>query len=100
MKSMDVYEGAFFGDIFSEDGELKKFACRGTSARVALSQSPDREWRRCTDPEYDCDFEVLGDCSEVCSQFTEDYGYSQCLGSDGVNYPALNVFLSKRNHNQ
>jgi hypothetical protein len=99
MKTMDVYEGAFFGDLFSEDG-LKKFACRGTTARVALSQSPDREWRRCTDPEYDCDIEVLGDCSEVCSLFTEDYGYSQCLGSDGLNYPALNVFLSKRNHNQ
>jgi len=98
LKTMNVYEGAFFGDIFSE--EFKKFACRGTSATVALSQSPDREWRRCTDPEYDCDIEVLGDCSEVCSQFTEDYGYSQCLGSDGVNYPALNVFLSKRNHNQ
>jgi len=98
MKTMDVYEGAFFGDLFSE--EVKKFACQGTSERVALAQSPDREWRRCTDPEYDCDFEVLGDCSEVCTQFTEDYGYSQCLGSNGVNYPALNVFLSKRNHNQ
>jgi hypothetical protein len=98
MKIMDVYEGAFFGDLFSED--VKKFSCLGTPSTVALAQSPDREWRRCTDPEYDCEIEVLGDCSEICSQFTEDYGYSQCLGSDGVNYPALNVFLSKRNRNQ
>jgi len=95
MKIMAVYEGAFFGDLFSED--VKKFACQGTPATVALAQSPDREWRRCTDPEYDCGIEVLGDCSEICSQFTEDYGYSQCLGSDGVNYPAINIFLSKRN---
>jgi len=98
MKIMDVYEGTFFGDLFSED--VKKFACQGTPTTVALAQSPDREWRRCTDPEYDCGIEVLGDCSVICSQFTEDYGYSQCLGSDGVNYPAINVFLSKRNHHQ
>jgi len=97
MKDYRMFEGAFFGDIFS--GDYKKFACQGTRTAVALAQSPDREWRRCTDPGYNCEMEVLGECSQVCSGFTEDYGYSQCSGSDGLNYPAINVFLSsKRNH--
>jgi len=98
MKDFRVFEGAFFGDIFSEDTTIKKFSCQGTPTRVALAQSGDREWRRCTDPEYDCEMEVVGDCSEVCTEYTDDFGYSQCTGSDGVSYPAINVFLkSKRN---
>jgi len=95
MKDFGMFEGAFFGDVFAADGDTKKFACQGTPTSVALDHSEDREWRRCTDPEYDCKIEVVGECSDVCSYFTEDYGYSHCLGSDGKSYPAINVFLQK-----
>jgi hypothetical protein len=99
MKDFKMFEGAFFGDVFSADGENKKFACQGTPTSVALDHSEDRELRRCTDPGYDCMIEVVGKCSDVCSYFIDDYGYSQCLGSDGKSYPAMNVFLdSKGNH--
>jgi len=99
MKDFGMFEGAFFGDVFAADGDHKKFACQGTPTSVALDHSEDREWRRCTDPGYDCMIEVVGECSDVCSFFTEDYGYSQCLGSDGKSYPSINVFLqSKGNH--
>jgi hypothetical protein len=99
MKDFRMFEGAFFGDVFAADGDNKKFACQGTPTSVALDHTEDREWRRCTDPGYDCMIEVVGECSDVCSYFIEDYGYSQCLGSDGKSYPAINVFLdSKGNH--
>jgi len=99
MKENRMFEGAFFGDVFATGGDSKRFACQGTPTSVALDHSEDREWRRCTDPEYDCRIEVVGECSDVCSNFIEDYGYSQCIGSDGKSYPAINVFLhSKGNH--
>jgi hypothetical protein len=99
MKDFKMFEGAFFGDVFAADGDNKKFACQGTPTSVALDHSEDRELRRCTDPGYDCMIEVVGKCSDVCSYFIDDYGYSQCLGSDGKSYPAMNVCLdSKGNH--
>jgi len=99
LKDFKMFEGAFFGDVFAADGDNKKFACQGTPTSVALDHSEDREWRRCTDPGYDCTIEVMGECSDVCSYFTEDYGYSQCLGSDGKSYPAINVFLGSKGKN-
>jgi len=91
MKDYRVYEGAFFGNVFSG----LKFACQGLPAELALARSPDREWRRCTDTDYDCGMEVMGDCSEVCYSYSDDYGFSHCTGSDGVSYPAINIFLLK-----
>jgi len=89
-----VYEGSFFGNIFSEN--ITKYVCQGTPEQEALQQSPDRQWRRCTDfPQYNCEFVFMGKCSEVCSMHFSHYQYSVCTGADGVQYPAMNVFLRK-----
>jgi len=95
MKDFRVYEGAFFGDIFEDDS--KRFGCRGTRNAVALAQSADRQWRRCTDEGYDCGIEIVGDCIDHCELYSEDYGYSICSGPDGMTYPAINIFLQANN---
>jgi len=92
MEQYRVYEGSFFGNIFTENGGTK-YVCQGEPTHLAIQQSSDRQWRRCTDPNYDCGFTNLGKCSNVCSDFNANYGYSVCRGSDNVTYPAVNVFL-------
>jgi hypothetical protein len=91
IRDWGVYEGAFFGNIFSSKPKL--FACKGTSTAEALDDSKDREWRRCTDDGYDCGVEVIGDCEEYCDLFSEDNGYAICTGSNGITYPAIIVYL-------
>jgi hypothetical protein len=91
IRDWGVYEGAFFGNIFTSKPKL--FACKGTSTSEALEDSKDREWRRCTDNGYDCGVDVIGDCEEYCDLLSEDYGYAICTGSDGITYPAINVYL-------
>jgi len=59
-----VFEGAFFGDVFANP--QKKYACQGVQESVALQESPDRKWRVCTDASVDCEFVVVGMCSDVC----------------------------------
>jgi len=93
MDLWSIYEGAFFGNIFKPD--QKKFACRGLREDLALERSPDRRWRRCTDPGYNCSMTVVGDCSANCAESADDYGFAICTGSDGVTYPAVNSFLRR-----
>jgi len=85
-----VYEGAFFGSIFTEKESF--FSCVGDSTQYALVNSPDRVDRVCTE-NMTCDFMSMGLCSQSCNGFIEHYGYSNCIGSDGKEYPAMNVYL-------
>jgi hypothetical protein len=93
MLDFPVYEGAFFGNIFSEN--ITKFTCIGEDKETAWKESPDRQWRICTEDQI-CDFKSLGKCSEVCDDYNKNYGYTYCTGSDGVKYPAMNVYLKAK----
>jgi len=87
-----VFEGAFFGNLFSNDSFLK-YACQGDPEAQALLESPDRKWRICTDSSNPCSMVVLGSCSDVCQNFTVNSGYSNCT-VEGQTYDQIfNVFL-------
>jgi len=60
-----VFEGAFFGNVFSNIQQ--KYACQGVPKSVALLESPDRHLRVCTDEDDFCHFTVVGPCSDFCS---------------------------------
>jgi len=59
-----VFEGSFFGNLFLNPQQ--KYACQGVQESIAIQESPDRQWRVCTDATVDCDFTVVGMCSDVC----------------------------------
>jgi len=89
-----VFEGAFFGNLFSNNTFLK-YACQGEPEAQALLDSPDRKWRICTDSDNPCNMVVLGSCSDVCQNFTVNSGYSTCV-VDGQTYgQIINVFLQE-----
>jgi len=90
-----VYEGAFFGNLWGNS--TARFSCQGDPEIQALENSPDRKWRRCTDANYACEMQALGNCSNYCSNYVEDYGYSQCT-VNGTTYLPINVFLKSKRH--
>jgi len=61
----DVFEGAFFGNVFSNIQQ--KYTCQGVPKSLALQESPDRHLRVCTDNDDNCHFTVVGPCSDFCS---------------------------------
>jgi len=61
----DVFEGAFFGNVFSDIQQ--KYACQGVPKSVALQESPDRYLRVCTDGDEYCNFTTVGPCADFCS---------------------------------
>jgi len=61
----DVFEGAFFGNVFSNIQQ--KYACQGVPKSVALQESPDRYLRVCTDGDEYCNFTTVGPCADFCS---------------------------------
>jgi len=89
MTDFGVYEGAYFGNLFTNDTQ---YTCSGLREDLALEQSTDRALRVCTE-DMKCYFHNVGRCEDVCEIATAFYGYSACWGSDGVLYPAANVFL-------
>jgi hypothetical protein len=83
-----VYEGAFFGNLFGND--FIAYTCTGD--KDALENSPTRSLRVCT-TNMTCNFRSVGNCSDACSNYTSNYGYSQCKGLDGRDYVPMNVYL-------
>jgi len=91
-----VYEGAFFGNLFGND--LIAYTCTGDNEDYALEHSPSRSLRVCTS-NMTCYFQSVGNCSDACSDYTPNYGYSQCKGLDGRNYVPMNVYLKSNEDN-
>jgi len=89
-----VFEGAFFGNLFSNNTFLK-YACQGEPEAQALLESSDRKWRVCTDSSNPCDMVVLGSCNDVCQNFTITGGYSNCVVAGQTYGQIMNVFLPK-----
>jgi hypothetical protein len=85
-----VYEGAFFGNLFGND--FIAYTCTGDKEVDALKNSPTRFLRLCT-TNMTCNFKSVGNCSDACSNYTSNYGYSQCKGLDGRDYVPMNVYL-------
>jgi len=85
------FEGAFFGNLFSNNSV--KYSCQGEPESEALDQSPDRKWRVCTDSENLCQMNVLGACSNFCSNFTAEGGYTSCTVGGQMYGEVVNVFL-------
>jgi hypothetical protein len=63
-----------------------------------LEHSPSRYLRVCTS-NMTCYFQSVGNCSDACSDYTPNYGYSQCKGLDGRNYVPMNVYLKSNEDN-
>jgi len=59
-----VFEGSFFGNIFSFPQQ--KYVCQGVGEEDELLESPDGALRVCTDPSFDCLMTNVGKCSDVC----------------------------------
>jgi len=89
-----VFEGAFFGNLFSNDAFLN-YACQGEPEAQALLESPDRKWRICTDSDNPCNMIVLGSCNDVCQNYTVNAGYSNCVAEGQTYNQIINVFLQK-----
>lgn len=87
-----VLEGAFFGDAFSAEGPAY-YACNGEREPLAARLSSSRSLRVCTDDTPDCRVTPVGRCLEVCDSYTPGYGWSGCVGGDGVRYRTTNVYL-------
>jgi len=81
-----VFEGAFFGNIFSNIQQ--KFACQGVPKSVALQESPDRYLRVCTDEDDYCYFTIVGPCADFCSS---DEG--PCVVNGTTFNDVIGVFL-------
>jgi len=90
MSDHQVYEGAFFGNVFLRNETM--YSCIGDPKQYALAHSPDRVNRVCTENST-CGMVSMGLCSEACRGLTENYGYSYCTGADGKEHVAMNVFL-------
>jgi len=89
-----VFEGAFFGNLFSNNTFLK-YTCQGEPESQALLESPDRKWRVCTDSSNPCNMVVLGSCNDICQNFTINTGYSNCVAAGQTYDQIMNVFLAK-----
>jgi len=72
-----VYEGAFFGNTWSD----KKFACRGDDMTTPLQASSDDVGEDVPTQEFLADL-VVGNCADVCEGYTPGYRFSTCRGAD------------------
>jgi len=96
MQEHKVYEGAFFGNLFRND--MIAYTCTGDDEEYALEHSPSRSLRVCTS-NMTCNFQTVGKCSDACSAYTPNYGYSQCKGLDERDYVPMNVYLKSNSDN-
>ena len=87
-----VYEGTFFGQVFSTD--QKMYSCQGDSPTLSWMQSPDRARRLCTDEDDACAVVALGRCRDICERRDAKYGWTDCW-AEGVKYEeTISVFLA------
>lgn len=85
-QNFPVYEGAFFGDIFSTTG-VKKLNCRGDRWR--------NNGRTCEKDPTSCAQVGIGSCSSYCTKVPNAAGSEDLNCSyNGVTYPAVYVHLS------
>jgi len=91
IQKFELYEGAFFGNAFAQYGSV--FSCQGTPEQQALAESPDRQWRVCTDPSHPNCPTSIGYCSDHCMNYVKDFGYSSCLVNGTTWDQVLNVYL-------
>jgi len=91
MQDFPVFEGAFFGSLFTPN--VTAFSCQGEPEIQALGDSPDRQWRACTDFFHDnCPYSI-GYCADYCSIYTPKFGFARCE-FNGTEYDqVLNVYL-------
>jgi len=91
MQDFPVFEGAFFGSLFSPN--VTAFSCQGEPEIQALGESPDRQWRACTDFFHDNCPHSIGYCADYCSIYTPKFGFARC-DFNGTEYDqVLNVYL-------
>jgi len=91
LTEFSVFEGAFFGTLFSNN--TTKYACQGKPRAEALAESPDRQWRVCTDSDNLCQMIVLGSCANYCSNYSLGGGYTTCSVQGQTYTEVVNVFL-------
>ena len=90
-----ILEGAFYGDVFSQEKVL--YACQGNSAQLRSDLIAKR--RLCTLSELGgqsrCGFTITGSCDQVCERYNENTNsYLGCIGLDGKRYDqVITVFL-------
>jgi len=84
-----LHEAAFYGEAFTATPRM--YVCSATDATIARDLSSYRSWRVCSETQRGqmskCNdlgsmFIVTGACDQVCSQYTEGEGWSQCYAPD------------------
>ena len=84
-----LHEAAFYGTLLS--GTPRMYVCSATDATTARAVSSDRSWRVCSEVQrgqmskcnsWGSMFIVTGACDQVCSQYTDGVGWSQCYAPD------------------
>ena len=87
-----VLEGAFFGDVFGDEG-LKAYSCQGSEQDIARAHSEARLDRVCAESPSVCEVTYVGRCRDVCDRFHPDHGWSKCW-ADGVRHDeTISVYL-------
>ncbi|MEM9491784.1 MAG: hypothetical protein AAGC55_21740, partial [Myxococcota bacterium] len=89
-----VYEGTFYGQVFTS-GSSTLYACQGDDYDIAIAHSPvDRADRVCTDSDTGCgSIVVTGRCREVCTTYTEHYGWTGCDGGGTTYDETFSVYI-------
>jgi hypothetical protein len=82
-----VQEGAFFGNLFTDDGPIDWNSCRGEGQ--ASGEFGGLVLRDCAEPDPDdpektlCGFNYAGDCADYSPEFPTPYACRSFDGEDG-----------------
>jgi len=90
-EDFQLYEGGFFGNVFAT--QQTAYSCQGIPEQQALPESPDRQYRVCTDVGHpNCPYSV-GYCADYCTNYVREYGYSECTVNGTTFNMVINTYL-------